>query len=78
MDLGVSMDVRVDTGGLGSMIRGGTGELLQMAFGGQGYVLVQPSESVTEGGHQSGGKGRRHARGLPRRLTPSLRCRNLR
>ena len=52
---GVSMDVRVDTGGFGSMIRGGTGELLQMAFGGQGYVLVQPSESVTEGGHQGGG-----------------------
>jgi len=50
---GVSMDIRVDTGGLGSMMRGGTGELLQMAFGGQGYVLVQPSESVTQGGHQS-------------------------
>ena len=46
---GVSMDIRVDTGGLGSMMRGGTGELLQMAFGGQGYVLVQPSESVHAG-----------------------------
>jgi uncharacterized protein (AIM24 family) len=54
---GVSMDVRVDTGGFGSMIRGGTGELLQMAFGGQGYVLVQPSESVADGGHQQGGGG---------------------
>ena len=56
---GVRMDVRVDTGGIGSMIRGGTGELLQMAFSGQGYVLVQPSESVTDGGHQqqSGGSG---------------------
>jgi len=54
---GVRMDVRVDTGGIGSMLRGGTGELLQMAFSGQGYVLVQPSESVTDGGHQhqSGG-----------------------
>ena len=51
---GVSMDVRVDTGGLGSMLRGGTGELLQMAFGGQGYVLVQPSESVTEGAPSGG------------------------
>ncbi len=50
---GVSMDIRVDTGGIGSMIRGGTGETFQMAFGGQGYVLVQPSESVVEGGHQS-------------------------
>lgn len=47
---GVSMDVRVDTGGLGSMLRGGTGELIQMAFGGQGYVIVQPSESVVSGG----------------------------
>jgi uncharacterized protein (AIM24 family) len=46
---GVSMDIRVDTGGLGSLVRGGTGELLQMAFGGQGYVLVQPSESVPQG-----------------------------
>ena len=54
---GVHMDVRVDTGGIGSMIRGGTGELLQMAFSGQGYVVIQPSESVTDGGHQqqSGG-----------------------
>ena len=58
---GVSMDIRVDTGGLKSMLRGGTGELIQMAFGGQGYVLVQPAESVAEGGHQkqqqSGGGG---------------------
>ena len=58
---GVSMDIRVDTGGLGSMLRGGTGETFQMAFGGQGYVLVQPSESVVDGGHQgatgSGGSG---------------------
>ena len=35
---------------------GGSGELLQMAFGGQGYVLVQPSESVMSGGHQGGGQ----------------------
>lgn len=59
---GVSMDIRVDTGGLKSMLRGGTGELVQMAFGGQGHVLVQPAESVTDGGHQkqqqqSGGGG---------------------
>ncbi len=47
------MDVRVDTGGMKSMLRGGTGELVQMAFGGQGYVLVQPAESVVEGGHQA-------------------------
>ena len=42
---GVRMDVRVDTGGLGSMLRGGTGELIQMAFTGQGHVLVQPAEN---------------------------------
>ena len=54
---GVRMDIKVDTGGLKSMVRGGTGETLQMAFGGEGYVLVQPAESVTDGGHEgSGGK----------------------
>ncbi len=52
---GVQMDVRVDTGGIGSMIRGGTGETLQMAFGGQGYVVVQPSESVQDGSHKNAG-----------------------
>lgn len=56
---GVSMDIRVDTGGIGSLIRGGTGETFQMAFGGQGYVLIQPDEGVATGGHQqpSGGGG---------------------
>ena len=57
---GVTMDIRVDTGGLKSMVRGGTGETFQMAFGGQGYVLIQPSESVTQGGtqqHSSSGGG---------------------
>lgn len=54
---GVRMDVRVDTGGIGSMLRGGTGEMLQMAFTGQGYVLVQPSEGVPQGGHQQQGGG---------------------
>ena len=50
---GVSMDIKVDTGGMKSMLRGGTGELLQMSFGGQGYVLVQPSEGVVQGGAQA-------------------------
>jgi len=56
---GVQMDIRVDTGGMKSMLRGGTGELVQMAFTGQGYVMVQPSEGVVQGGHQqsSGGGG---------------------
>ncbi len=55
---GVTMDIRVDTGGLRSMMRGGTGETFQMAFSGQGYVLVQPSESVLQGGTQVGGSSK--------------------
>lgn len=55
---GVTMDLRVDTGGIKSMLRGGSGESFQMAFGGQGYVLVQPSESVIQGGTQAGGGSR--------------------
>ncbi|MEE6273551.1 AIM24 family protein [Georgenia wangjunii] len=55
---GVTMDVRIDTGGLKSLVRGGSGETLQMAFGGQGYVLVQPSESVVEGKGQADGGSR--------------------
>ncbi len=47
---GVSMQPRVDTGGLKSMLRGGSGEMLQLAFGGQGWVMVQPSEGVIQGG----------------------------
>ena len=54
---GTRMDVRVDTGGIGSLVRGGTGETFQMAFSGQGYVLVQPSESVVEGNGQGGSGG---------------------
>ncbi len=51
---GVHMDIKIDSGGLGSMLRGGTGETLQMQFTGQGYVVVQPSEGVPSGGHQQG------------------------
>jgi len=58
---GVTMDIRVDTGGLKSLLRGGSGEMIQMAFGGVGYVLIQPSESVLHGAAQntsrSGGLG---------------------
>ncbi|NLI17476.1 MAG: AIM24 family protein [Actinomycetales bacterium] len=46
---GVTMNIRVDTGGVMSLVRGGSGETFQMAFGGQGYVLVQPSETIVEG-----------------------------
>jgi len=31
--------------------------MLQMAFTGQGYVLVQPSEGVPQGGQEQGGGG---------------------
>jgi uncharacterized protein (AIM24 family) len=54
---GVSIDVRVDTGGMMSMVRGGSGEAFQMAFGGTGFVLVQPAETVVDGGHAQAGGG---------------------
>lgn len=38
--------IKVDTGGLKSMIRGGSGESVQLAFGSGGWVLVQPSEGM--------------------------------
>ena len=55
---GVTMDIRVDTGALMSMVRGGSGETFPMAFGGQGYVLVQPSDSLVRGGTQASSGGR--------------------
>lgn len=42
----VQMGMNMDTGGMKSMLRGGTGETFQMAFSGQGFVLVQPYEHV--------------------------------
>lgn len=56
---GVQMQLKTDTGGMKSMIRGGTGETFQMGFSGQGFVLVQPSEGppVLGGGGNSGGGG---------------------
>jgi uncharacterized protein (AIM24 family) len=55
---GVTTGVKTDTGGMKSMMRGGTGELFQLQFGGQGYVLVQPAENVvTSGGQAAGGGG---------------------
>ena len=42
---GVQMQMKKDTtGGLKSLARGGSGETFQMTFGGQGFVMVQPSE----------------------------------
>ena len=54
---GVQMSVKTDTGGLKSMVRGGTGEMFQMGFSGQGWVMVQPSENVVQGGGQASGAG---------------------
>lgn len=56
---GVRMDLRVDSGGIGSMLRGGTGEMIQMAFSGNGHVLVQPAENSrpTGAGEKRGGSG---------------------
>lgn len=52
----VSTSVRTDVK-LSSMIRGGSGEALQIAFAGQGWVLIQPSEGIVEGAGGSGGSG---------------------
>lgn len=44
---GVRTDIRIDNGGLKSIIRGGTGESIQMSFSGQGIVVCQSSEMIT-------------------------------
>ena len=52
------LNIKTDSGGLKSMVRGGTGEMFQMGFSGQGYVMVQPAENVvTTGGQSAGGGG---------------------
>ena len=40
-----------------NLIGRGSGESIQMAFSGQGWVLVQPSEGRVEAGPASGGGG---------------------
>lgn len=56
---GVTMNIKTDSGGMKSMMRGGTGETFQLAFSGQGFVLIQPSEGRIFGGQtgSSGGSG---------------------
>ncbi len=55
---GVQMQIKKDTtGGLKSLARGGSGETFQMAFGGQGFVMVQPSEGPSFGAPGGGGGG---------------------
>jgi uncharacterized protein (AIM24 family) len=42
---------------LGSVLRGGSGELFQLALSGQGFVIVQPSEGKPMAAEKSGGLG---------------------
>jgi len=42
---------------LKSILRGGSGELFQLALSGQGFVIVQPSEGKHQPAQQSGGGG---------------------
>lgn len=54
---GVQMQVKTDIG-MRDLFGKGSGEAIQMAFSGQGWVLVQPAENVAQGGgQQSGSKG---------------------
>lgn len=56
---GVTMNIKTDTGGMMSMVRGGTGETFQLGFSGEGFVLIQPSEGSMFGAQtgSSGGSG---------------------
>lgn len=42
---------------LKSLLKGGSGELFQLALSGQGFVIVQPSEGVSAPAQSSGGGG---------------------
>jgi uncharacterized protein (AIM24 family) len=54
---GVTTQVHVDAK-LSSLLRGGSGETVQIAFGGSGWLLVQPSEGRVEGDNgRTGGQG---------------------
>jgi len=53
---GVQMGVKSDVN-LKSLIGKGSGETFQMSFGGQGWVMVQPSEGVVRGSGQKSGLG---------------------
>ena len=53
---GVQTQVKVDAN-LKTMIGRGSGETVQMAFSGEGWVLVQPSEGVVAAAAPSGGGG---------------------
>lgn len=52
----VQMNLKSDVN-LKTLIGKGSGETFQMSFGGTGWVMVQPSEGVTQGGGTKGGIG---------------------
>src|SRR3712207_580687 len=64
---GVSTAVRTDVN-LKTLIGRGSGETVQMAFHGQGWVLVQPSEGVVTGAETAAGGGSGGGGGLGRLL----------
>ena len=43
--------------GLKSILKGGTGEMFQVMFQGQGFVIIQPSEGISLPASNSGGSG---------------------
>lgn len=53
---------------LTSIIRGGSGEEVQMAFSGSGWVLVQPSEGVVKGAATAAGGGSSSSGGAAQQL----------
>ncbi|MGI8727095.1 MAG: AIM24 family protein [Solirubrobacterales bacterium] len=53
---GVKTSLKTDVK-LTSIIRGGSGEELQMALSGSGWILIQPSEGVTKGAATAAGGG---------------------
>jgi uncharacterized protein (AIM24 family) len=53
---GVTTGIRTDVN-LKTLIGRGSGETVQMSFGGEGWVLVQPSEGRVEAAQQGGSSG---------------------
>jgi uncharacterized protein (AIM24 family) len=52
---GVSTSIRTDFKALKNLTGRGSGETIQMAFSGSGWLLVQPSEGRVEAAGGSGG-----------------------
>lgn len=53
---GVQMNLKTDVT-YKDFLGKGSGEAIQMGFSGQGWVMVQPSENVVQGGGQASGAG---------------------